>query len=77
MEEVELPLHEAARRGNISFLTECLRRGVSATGLDSAGNTPLYWAARAGHADCVKHLLSLEHSSAINAQVFTYLYQLL
>ncbi|XP_044006167.1 osteoclast-stimulating factor 1-like [Aphidius gifuensis] len=67
-EEVELPLHEAARRGNISFLTECLKSGVSPTGLDAAGNTPLYWAARAGHIDCVRYLLNLEMSSAINAQ---------
>ncbi|XP_015117566.1 osteoclast-stimulating factor 1 [Diachasma alloeum] len=67
MEQVELPLHEAARRGNISFLLECLRQGVSPTGLDSAGNTPLYWAARAGHVDCVRHLLSLQNTG-INAQ---------
>lgn len=67
-EEVELPLHEAARRGNISFLTECINSGVSSTGLDSAGNTPLYWAARAGHIDCVRYLLNLDMSSAINAQ---------
>lgn len=58
-EEVEMPLHEAARRGNLSFLQECLRQGVSGTGLDSAGNTPLYWASHGGHIDCVKELLSL------------------
>ncbi|XP_012272363.1 osteoclast-stimulating factor 1-like [Orussus abietinus] len=66
-EEVELPLHEAARRGNLSFLRECLKRGVSRTGLDSAGNTPLYWAARTGHIDCVKELLNVS-SPAVNAQ---------
>ncbi|XP_058789865.1 osteoclast-stimulating factor 1-like [Phymastichus coffea] len=67
VEELVLPLHEAARRGNISFLQECLSGGVSGTGLDSAGNTPLYWAARAGHEDCVKLLLDLQNP-AINAQ---------
>ncbi|XP_011504258.1 PREDICTED: osteoclast-stimulating factor 1-like [Ceratosolen solmsi marchali] len=67
VEEIILPLHEAARRGNISFLRECLNSGVSGTGLDSAGNTPLYWAARAGHEDCVKLLLDLPNP-AVNAQ---------
>lgn len=68
VEEIVLPLHEAARRGNISFLREGLSSGVSGTGLDSAGNTPLYWAARAGHEDCVKLLLEIPNP-AVNAQV--------
>ena len=68
VEEIILPLHEAARRGNISFMRECLEGGVSGTGLDSTGNTPLYWAARSGHLDCVKLLLNLPNP-AVNAQV--------
>lgn len=66
-EEVEQPLHEAARRGNLNFLRECLQQGVSGTGLDSAGNTPLYWACHAGHIDCVMELLTLPRPS-VNAQ---------
>ncbi|GFG37512.1 hypothetical protein Cfor_12389, partial [Coptotermes formosanus] len=68
MEEVEQPLHEAARRGNLDFMQECLKQGVSGTGLDSAGNTPLYWASHAGHVDCVKELLALPRL-AVSVQV--------
>jgi ankyrin repeat protein len=68
MEEVEQPLHEAARRGNLNFMRECLKQGVSGTGLDSAGNTPLYWASHAGHVDCVQELLALP-KPAVNVQV--------
>ncbi|PNF36034.1 Osteoclast-stimulating factor 1 [Cryptotermes secundus] len=66
-EEVEQPLHEAARRGNLDFMRQCLQQGVSGTGLDSAGNTPLYWASHAGHLDCVRELLALPRP-AVNAQ---------
>jgi hypothetical protein len=68
MEEVEQPLHEAARRGNLDFMQECLKQGVSGTGLDKAGNTPLYWASHAGHVDCVRELLALPRP-AVNVQV--------
>lgn len=68
MEEVEQPLHEAARRGNLDFMRECLKQGVSGTGLDKAGNTPLYWASHAGHVDCVRELLALPRL-AVNVQV--------
>ncbi|XP_076547422.1 osteoclast-stimulating factor 1 [Osmia lignaria lignaria] len=66
-EEIELPLHDAARRGNLSLLKEYIKEGVSGTGLDAMGNTSLYWAARAGHLDCVKELLKLPNS-VVNAQ---------
>jgi len=67
-QEIELPLHDAARRGNISFLREYLKQGISGTGLDAAGNTPLYWAARTGHVECARELLNLSNP-VINAQV--------
>ncbi|KAJ8890099.1 hypothetical protein PR048_009606 [Dryococelus australis] len=66
-EEINYPLHEAARRGNQSFLQECLKQGVSATGLDQMGNTPLYWASHGGHLDCVTQLLA-QSNTMINAQ---------
>lgn len=67
-QEIELPLHDAARRGNLHFLKEYLKQGISGTGLDAAGNTPLYWAARTGHLECARELLNLSNS-AVNAQV--------
>ncbi|XP_011858276.1 PREDICTED: osteoclast-stimulating factor 1-like isoform X2 [Vollenhovia emeryi] len=66
-QEIDLPLHDAARRGNISFLREYLKEGISGTGLDAAGNTPLYWAARTGHLECAKELLTLPNP-VVNAR---------
>ncbi|XP_063226089.1 osteoclast-stimulating factor 1-like [Bacillus rossius redtenbacheri] len=66
-EEINFPLHEAARRGNLSFLQECLQQGVSATGLDQMGNTALYWASHGGHLDCVSQLLA-QSNTMVNAQ---------
>ncbi|XP_046681911.1 osteoclast-stimulating factor 1-like [Homalodisca vitripennis] len=66
-ESVDAPLHEAARRGNLSFLRECLHQGVSATGLDSVGNTALHWACRGGHIECVRELLA-QSNPPVNAQ---------
>lgn len=66
--EIINPLHEAARRGNLSFLQECINQKVSLTGLDAMGNTALYWASQSGHIDCLKYLLSLPNAP-LNAQV--------
>ncbi|KAJ3275143.1 Osteoclast-stimulating factor 1 [Terramyces sp. JEL0728] len=56
--EMDNPLHEAAKRGNLSFAQELLTAGVSANSLDKAGNSPLHWACRGGHLDVAKLLLS-------------------
>ncbi|KAJ3314106.1 Osteoclast-stimulating factor 1 [Boothiomyces sp. JEL0838] len=56
--EMDNPLHEAAKRGNLSFAQELLAAGVSANGLDKAGNSPLHWACRGGHLEVAKLLLS-------------------
>ncbi|CAH1796968.1 unnamed protein product [Owenia fusiformis] len=57
-ESVDNPMHEAAKRGNISFMKDCIKNKVSVNGLDKAGNTPLHWAAHGGHIDCMKLLLA-------------------
>lgn len=61
------PLHEAAKRGNLGFLNECIAMKVSVNGLDKAGSTPLHWAARGGHMDCVERLLA-EPNIQLNVQ---------
>ncbi|KPP65940.1 osteoclast-stimulating factor 1-like, partial [Scleropages formosus] len=56
-ESIDNPLHEAAKRGNLSWLRECLDNKVGINGLDKAGNTALYWACHGGHKDVVELLL--------------------
>lgn len=58
-ESVDHPLHEAAKRGNLNFLNECLQNKVSVNGLDKSGSTALHWAAHGGHIDCVMQLMQL------------------
>ncbi|KAJ8304294.1 hypothetical protein KUTeg_017877 [Tegillarca granosa] len=65
-ESIDFPLHEAAKRGNITFLTECINNQVSVNGLDKAGSTPLHWAAHGGHIDCLEALL--EKNCEVNVQ---------
>ena len=60
-ETIETPLHDAAKRGNVEFLQECLANRVSVNGLDKAGNTPLYWAAHGGHIACMEELLKISN----------------
>ncbi|KND04467.1 uncharacterized protein SPPG_00194 [Spizellomyces punctatus DAOM BR117] len=64
--EIDNPLHEAAKRGNVGFTQELLSAGVSVNGLDKAGNTPLHWACRGGHAQIVA--LLLQRRPALNPQ---------
>ncbi|XP_077988866.1 osteoclast-stimulating factor 1-like [Glandiceps talaboti] len=58
MESIDNPLHEAAKRGNLDFMNECITNGVSVNGLDKAGSTPLHWASYGGYIDCMKALLA-------------------
>ena len=46
-EAVDNPLHEAAKRGNLAFLKECMQNGVSVNALDKVWRpaTPLLRAA--------------------------------
>ncbi|XP_061483831.1 osteoclast-stimulating factor 1 isoform X2 [Rhineura floridana] len=57
-ESIDNPLHEAAKRGNLSWLRECLDNRVGVNGLDKAGSTALYWACHGGHKDIVEVLLT-------------------
>jgi len=68
MEAIDNPLHEAAKRGNLPFLQECLANGVSVNGLDKAGSTPVYWAAHGGHTNCLQTLLTVPNIT-MNSQV--------
>lgn len=40
-ESIDFPLHEAVKRGNMDFMQQCLKHGVSVNGLDKSGSTPL------------------------------------
>lgn len=66
-ESVDHPLHEAAKRGNLGFMRECIINKVSANSLDKSGSTALHWAAAGGHIECVVELLNLPHVE-INVQ---------
>lgn len=66
-ETIDNPLHEAAKRGNLTFLQECLDNRVSVNGLDKSGSTALHWAASGGHADCAAALLKV-YNVEINVQ---------
>lgn len=57
-ESIDNPLHEAAKRGNVDFLNECLNNKVSINGLDKSGSTALHWAASGGHMACAVALLN-------------------
>uniref|UniRef100_A0A3B3UHK2 Osteoclast-stimulating factor 1 n=1 Tax=Poecilia latipinna TaxID=48699 RepID=A0A3B3UHK2_9TELE len=70
-ESIDNPMHEAAKRGNMSWLRECLDNKVGINGLDKAGNTnvhcnkkdiffdtPLHAAAWKGYSDIVEMLLA-------------------
>ncbi|KAI6646644.1 Osteoclast-stimulating factor [Oopsacas minuta] len=56
-ESIPNPLQEAAKRGNIEFLNECLQNKVSVNSLDKSGSTAIHWAARGGHIECATALL--------------------
>ncbi|CAF1046778.1 unnamed protein product [Brachionus calyciflorus] len=61
------PIHDAAKRGNLDFLKECIQNRVGINSLDRAGNTALHWAAYGGHKDCVLALLGV-HNIILDVQ---------
>jgi len=52
-------LHDAAKRGNMEVLRECLLNKMPVNQGDAAGNSALHWAARAGHTDIISALLAV------------------
>ena len=51
------PLHDAARRGNLDLLEECLDNKTPVNSLDRAGNTALHWACHSGNVECLRKLI--------------------
>ncbi|KAK3866810.1 hypothetical protein Pcinc_027677 [Petrolisthes cinctipes] len=54
---VKVAIVDAARRGNLELMEECLKAGVSVNSLDKSGCSPLHAAAQAGHWNCVDRLV--------------------
>ncbi|CAL4121800.1 unnamed protein product, partial [Meganyctiphanes norvegica] len=57
VDNIRVPLIDAARRGNLGMVEECLRVGVSVNCLDKAGNAALHVASQAGHLNVISRLL--------------------
>jgi len=55
--QIDFPLHEGAKRGNLEWVDECLENKVPINGQDRSGSTGLYWAAYGGHVEVVERLL--------------------
>lgn len=56
--QVDFPLQEAAKRGNLEWVNECLENKISINSQDKSGSTALYWASYGGHVEVVDRLLS-------------------
>ncbi|XP_045613639.1 osteoclast-stimulating factor 1 [Procambarus clarkii] len=56
-DNAKVPIIDAARRGNLALLEECLAAGVSVNALDKSGSSSLHAAAQGGHRECVLRLL--------------------
>ena len=64
---IDNALHEASKRGNIPFCKELVLAGLSPNLLDQAGNSPVHWACRGGHWECLKILLQVIAINKANA----------
>jgi len=65
--EMQFPMHEAAKRGQLDFLRDCFQQRIPINGVDKSGSTPLYWAAHGGHDDCVKEIL--KHGNKVQLDI--------
>jgi len=66
--ELQFPLHEAAKRGQLEFMRECIMQRVPLNGIDKSGSSALYWAAYGGHEDCVREILKHGNKVQIDIQ---------
>ncbi|MCL4128390.1 UNVERIFIED_CONTAM: hypothetical protein GTU68_037585 [Idotea baltica] len=67
-ENIRIPIVDAARRGNLMLLNDCLSNGISVNSLDKTGSSALHAACMSGHMDCVERLLR-EAKVELNLQV--------
>ncbi|XP_068205045.1 osteoclast-stimulating factor 1-like [Palaemon carinicauda] len=56
-DNVKTPIIDAARRGNLEMVEECLAAGISVNSLDKTGSSALHAASQGGHLHCVTRLL--------------------
>lgn len=55
--EKESPLHEAAKKGDVTQVKTLIEEGANINEQDAKGRTPLHWATEKGHPEVVEALI--------------------